>query len=466
MQTLIKNGTIVTALGEYQADIAIDGEKISMIGRNLPGSYEKVIDAAGRYVLPGGVDNHSHFEALNSDGVTFNAGYDTSYVAVLGGTTTVVDFASNDPGKSLIDSINYRLEVRAKGKVVPDIALHALCTDFSEETLEEIPKLVEMGVPTMKMFMAYKPTPMYMDDFKLLKTMQKAAEHGMTMFVHAENADVLNVLRDQYAEKGLLAPKYHYMTRPPYSESEAVSRAVTFAKAVRCPLCVVHVSCAEAAEVIKNARADGAPVVAETCPHYLVLDKHKMDDPDFDQSCRWVCSPALRDKADQDYLWDALKRDAVSLVGSDHAPIPMYQKYWGKDDFRAIPNGSPGSGDRLNVLWTYGVAAGRITRRKLVEIFAATPARLCGIYPQKGDIAVGSDADLVIFDPGYEGTFSVETNPTGVEYNAYEGMAQRGRPETVLLRGTVVVEAAKFVGTPGSGRFVPGKPYGMAYDLL
>lgn len=466
MKTLIKNGTIVTAQSEYVADIAIDGEKIVMIGAEIPGEFDAVIDAAGKYVLPGGVDNHSHFEALNSDGVTFNAGYETSYVAVLGGTTTVVDFASNDPGKNLVDSIQYRLNVRTKDKIVPDIALHALCTDFSEETLEEIPKLVEMGVPTMKMFMAYKPTPMYMDDAKMLKTMQKAAEHGMTMMVHAENGDVLNVLRDQYAEKGLLEPKYHYMTRPPYSESEAVNRAVTFAQATGCPLCVVHVSCVEAAEIIREARARGAAVIGETCPHYLVLDKHKMDNPDFDQACRWVCSPALRDKEDQDYLWDALKRDSISLVGSDHAPIPMYQKYWGKDDFRAIPNGSPGSGDRLNILWTYGVVPGRISKQKMVEISATTPAKLCGIYPQKGTIEVGSDADIVIFDPGYKGTFSVETNPTGVEYNAYEGMEQIGRPETVLLRGNVVVESAKFVGKLGSGKFVPGKPYGLAYDLL
>ncbi len=466
MKTLIKNGTILTATSEYVADVAIEDEKIVMIGKELPGTFDKVVDAAGKYLMPGGVDNHSHFEALNSDGVTFNAGYETSYVAVLGGTTTVVDFASNDPGKSLVESIRYRIEERAKGKVVPDMALHALCTNFTDKTLQEIPQLVEMGIPTMKMFMAYKPTPMYMDDTKLLKTMQTAVNYGMTMMVHAENADVLNVLRDQYAEKGLLAPKYHYMTRPPYSESEAVQRAVLFAKATGCPLCVVHVSCMEAAEVIKEARKNGVAVIGETCPHYLVLDKHKMDHPDFDQACRWVCSPALRNKEDQEYLWDALKRNSISLVGSDHAAIPMYQKYWGKDDFRAIPNGSPGSGDRLNVLWTYGVVPGKISKQKLVEISATTPAKLCGIYPQKGAIEVGSDADVVIFDPDFKGTFSVETNPTGVEYNTYEGMEQIGRPETVFLRGNVVVENGKFVGELGSGRFVPGKPYGLAYDLL
>jgi len=466
MRTLVKNGTIVTADSEYKADLLIVGEKIAAIGTELPGPFDHVLDAGGKYVLPGGVDNHAHFEALNTDGVTTNAGYDTSYVALLGGTTTIVDFCTNEPGMNLVDSVKYRLDVRAKGKVSPDIAIHACCTDYTDETLKEIQKLVDMGVPTMKLFLAYKGTPLYMDDSKLLACLKEAKQHGMTMMVHAENPDVLDMCRNEMAEKGCLAPKYHYMTRPPYGEAEAVSRAVAFADAMECPLCVVHVSCVEAGEVIRAARARGAAVIGETCPHYLVLDKHKMDDPDFDQACRWVCSPPLRDKKDQDYLWNALTHDYLSVCGSDNASIPLYQKHWGEEDFRAIPNGCPGAGDRLYALWTYGVAAGRMTRQKFVEVCATNPAKMNGLYPRKGTIQIGSDADLVLFDPDYRGTITLETNPTGVEYNVFEGLEQIGRAETVLLRGKVVVDRGRYLGTPGEGQFIPGKPYGLGYDLL
>lgn len=466
MRTIVKNGTVVTALNEFKADILIEDEKIVGIGKDFTGSFEKTIDATGKFILPGGVDNHAHFEALNTDGVTTNAGYDTTYVALLGGTTTIVDFCTNEPSMNLMDSIDYRLNVRAKGKVAPDIALHACCVDFSDETLNEIPKLVNFGVPSMKLFMAYKGTPLYMDDYKLLACMKAARECGLTMMVHAENGDVVDMYRNEMAEKGFLEPKYHYMTRPPYGEAEAISRAVTFSKALGCPLCVVHVSCEEAGNVIRNARANSAPVIGETCPHYLVLDKHLMDNPDFDQACRWVCSPPLRDKSDRDYLWKALNSDWLSICGSDNSSTPLYQKHWGEKDFRAIPNGSPGAGDRMNILWSYGVAMGRMTKQKMVEICCTNPAKLNGIFPRKGTISIGSDADIVMFDPEYKGKFSIETNPTGIEYNVYEGMEQIGRPETVLLRGKVVVEECKYIGSPGEGQFIAGRPYGMAYDLL
>lgn len=301
MKTLVKNGTIVTSTNEFAADILIEDEKISMIASHIDVEADTVIDAAGKYVLPGGVDNHSHFEALNTDGVTTNAGYDTTWVALKGGTTTIVDFCTNEPGMDMMESLEYRLNVRSKGKLAPDMAIHAVCTDFrGEETLDEIPKLVEAGVPTMKLFLAYKPTPLYMDDYKYLRFLERASQVGMTMMVHAENPDVLDYERNKMAEAGCLDPKYHYMTRPPYGEAEAVARSIKFADAMDCPLCVVHVSCIEAAEVIQEARAKGSLVIGETCPHYLVLDKHKMDDPDFDQAARWVCSPPLRDEEDRE----------------------------------------------------------------------------------------------------------------------------------------------------------------------
>lgn len=442
MKTLVKNGTIVTSTNEFAADILIEDEKISMIASHIDVEADTVIDAAGKYVLPGGVDNHSHFEALNTDGVTTNAGYDTTWVALKGGTTTIVDFCTNEPGMDMMESLEYRLNVRSKGKLAPDMAIHAVCTDFrGEETLDEIPKLVEAGVPTMKLFLAYKPTPLYMDDYKYLRFLERASQVGMTMMVHAENPDVLDYERNKMAEAGCLDPKYHYMTRPPYGEAEAVARSIKFADAMDCPLCIVHVSCIEAAEVIQEARAKGSLVIGETCPHYLVLDKHKMDDPDFDQAARWVCSPPLRDEEDREYLWKCLNHDWLSIVGSDNSSIPLYQKHWGEGDFR------------------------KITRQKLVDVYATLPAKLNGIFPQKGTIDIGTDGDLVIFDPEYRGTVTVESNPTGVEYNVYEGCEQIGRADTVILRGEVVVENGEYLDKPVFGKFVPGKPYGLAYEL-
>ncbi|MCQ2561893.1 MAG: dihydropyrimidinase [Clostridia bacterium] len=473
MKTLIKNGTILTTTGEIKADILVDGEQIAAIGKDLQGPFDKEIDAAGKYVFPGGVDNHAHFEALNTDGKTTNAGYETTWCTLLGGTTTIVDFCTNEPGMSLCESIDYRINTRAKGRVSPDFALHACCVDYrGEESLAEVEKLVEMGVPTMKLFLAYKGTALYMDDTKLLAFMKEARKHGMTMMVHAENPDVLDDARDSAAAEGHYEPKYHYMTRPQWGEAESVSKAVRFATATGCPLCVVHVSCEEAGEVIKEARAKGAPVMGETCPHYLVLDPHLMDNPDWKQAVHWICSPPLREEPDREYLWKALNNDTLSILGSDNSSIPQYQKEWGFDeelgcvDFRKVPNGCPGAPDRLNVCWSYGVAKGKMTKEKFVEINMEYPAKVNGLYPRKGTIQVGSDADIVIFDPEYRGTWSLESNPNGLTYQPYEGCEQIGRAETVLLRGKVVVDDAKYVGQPGDGQFIPGKPYGMAYDLL
>jgi dihydropyrimidinase len=466
MKKLIKNGIIVTAINEYKADILIDQEKIKAIGTNFDMVVDKVIDAEGMYVLPGGVDQHTHYDAVNNDGITSNAGYETSYGALVGGTTTIVDFAPQDQGKGMIDSAMYRKEKRTKDKVAPDFALHALCTNVTEDTFKEMAELPKYGISTMKIFMAYKPSPLYVNDADFFKFMRLAKQSGITMYAHAENADLLNLLRDESFAAGNTSPKYHYITRPPFVEAEATLRAITLAEAAGCPLCIVHVSCIEAAQAIQSARDKGQAVIGETCTHYLVLDKHKMDNPDFDQASRWVCSPALRDEIHQEHLWKALRRDWLSVVASDYCGIPLYQKHWGENDFRAIPNGSPTAGDRLHMLWTYGVEKGKMSRQKLVEVYATTPAKLCGIFPRKGTIDVGSDADIVIYNPNYRGKVSIETNPSGVEYNVFEGLDQIGRVETVLLRGKVVVDKNQYVGTPGEGQFIPGEPYGLAYDLL
>ena len=467
MKTLIKNGTIVSATNEYNADILIEGEKIKLIGVDLKEPADKIIDAKGKYILPGGVDQHTHFEAINTDGETHNASYSTSYGLIMGGTTTIVEFAEQEPNMGLIDSAMYRRDVRAKGNIACDFAMHALCTNSKYPTMfDEIPKLPDYGIPTMKLFMAYKPTALYTDDAVLFKAMKLAAEAGVTMFTHAENADLLNLLRDETFNKGLTTPKYHYMTRPPFVEAEAVNRAILLAEEANCPLCIVHISSKEAAAAVKAARDRGLAVIGETCTHYLTLDQSLMDNPDFDIACRWVCSPALRTQEHRDALWMSLNDDSLSVVASDHVGIPLFQKHWGEKDFRAIPNGSPGGTERLTMLWTHGVETGIITRQRLVQIYATNPAKMNGIYPRKGCLDVGSDADIVVYNPDYRGKITVETHPTGVEYNVFEGMEQIGRTETVLLRGKTVLENYKYLGKPGDGEFIPGKAYGMAYDLL
>lgn len=466
MKVLVKNGTVVTAADEYRADILIDGEKISAIGKDLPSDgVEKVIDAAGMYVLPGGVDQHTHYAGINSDGVTECSGYDTTYAALIGGTTTTVDFCPNEEGLGMLDSIRYRIESRAKGKVCTDFGIHAQCTKYRDNMFDEIRKLPELGVSTMKLFMAFKPTPQYMDDGVIFRSMRACRDAGVTMMIHCENADLLNILRDECAAGGGLTPHYHYVTRPPYVEAEATARAIALADAAGCPLCVVHVSCEEAGEHVAAARAKGLKVVGETCNHYLSLDQNRMDDPDFDIACRFVCSPPIRDARQREYLWKGVRDDVFSLVSSDHVGIPLYQKHWGEKDFRDIPNGCPGAPYRLVNLWTDGVAKNRITRQRLVQVYATTPAKLCGLYPRKGTIAIGSDADLVLWNPEWRGTLNNETAPSGVDYNICEGMEQIGRAEKVLLRGKVVVDDNKFVGEYGYGQYIPGEAYGLAYQL-
>lgn len=467
MKTLIKNGTIITDSAEFKGDILIEDEIIKAIGLGFDESdVDYIEDATGKIVMPGGVDNHSHYDALNTDGETSNAGYETSYSSAIGGTTTTVEFAANDPGKNMIESCKYRIEERTKGKMAVDYGVHALCTNVTEGSLDELATLVEMGIPTLKLFMAYKPTALYVDDAGVYKFMREAKKHGITMSVHAENADLLNVLRDEEFAKGHTEPKWHITTRPEFVEAECTQRAITLADAAGCPLCVVHVSCKEAADAIKVAREKGQAVIGETCTHYLTVDASKLDNPDFDIAARFVCSPALRTPAQQEALFEALNKNELSIVASDHAPIPLYQKHWGEGDFRKIPNGCPSSGDRMQMLWTAGVATGKMTKQKYVEVACTTPAKLCGLYPKKGTIQVGSDADIVIFDPEYKGVVTNETNPTGIDYNVFEGMEQIGRVDDVFLRGKKIVEDHKYIGTPGEGQFVPGKPYGLAYDLL
>ncbi|KJR99857.1 MAG: phenylhydantoinase [Peptococcaceae bacterium BRH_c4a] len=455
MSTVIKNGTVVTASDIYSADILIEGEKIVAVGQNLKG--DKIIDAAGKYVFPGGVDGHTHLELPVSG--TVSAAWDTETVAAaVGGTTTIVDFAIQGSGGSLADAVKIWREHKAEGKAAVDYGLHVAIGDLTESVLNEIPSIVSSGVPSLKLFMAYKGTLMA-DDSTLLRTLKKAGECGALVCVHCENGDVIDVLSGQLVSQGKTEPKYHAESRPPEVEAEATGRAIALAEMAGAPIFIVHLSTALALEKVKAAREKGQPVYAETCPHYLLLSVENYDRPDF-QGAKYVCSPPLRQQWNQEELWLGLSNGDLQVVGSDHCAFNWKgQKELGRDDFRKIPNGGPGIENRLTLLYTYGVNTGRITLNKFVDLMATAPAKLLGLYPQKGTIAVGGDADLLIFDPEAEGEISAKTQKQDIDYNAFEGLKYKGASETVLLRGQLIVDKGRFVGKIGGGRFIPRKPF-------
>lgn len=462
MSLLIKNGTIITALEEYTADILVEGEKIAAIGNNLDKPGADVIDAKGFYVMPGGVDQHTHF---NFTFLTATVrGFETSNAALVGGTTTVVDFANQKMGWSVQDSIDEYIEEKIVGKAMCDYALHGVVFDPNENLFKEIPRLPEFGVPTIKLFMAYKGHPYHCDDAAVFKALQASKETGVTIMVHAENAEVIDVLQKQCLAEGKIEPKYHAVSRPPLVEAECTQRAIYLAAMAKAPIFIVHVSCKEAMEVIRDAYIKEIPAFGETCSHYLVLDEENLSKPDF-EGAKYVCSPALRTSEHREALWQAVKKGWLKCVSSDHCGFDWKeQKHLGVDNFTRIPNGAPGLEHRLAVLWTYGVEKGRISRQKFVDLFATAPAKINGLFPRKGHIMVGADADIVIFDPAWKGVMSAANSLHGIDYCSFEGMEQSGRVEKVILRGKLTVDDGKFVGKPGQGEFIKGEPFGLAYQ--
>ncbi|CAK7078294.1 dihydropyrimidinase [Tissierella sp.] len=462
MSLLIKNGVIVTAMDEYQGDILVDEGKIIAIGNNLDSKTDEVIDAKGMYVLPGGVDQHVHFSfEFNGSKVR---GFETSNAAAVGGTTTVIEFVNQIKGKGLIDTIDEYRKENAEGIAMVDYSFHGIITDPSTGVYDEIAKLPEAGYPTVKLFMAYKGMFFHCDDDVIAKSMQKAKDAGVTIMVHAENADLIDVLQKECVEQGNVEPYYHAVSRPPMVETEATERAINIARLMDAPLYVVHVSTKGAVDAIKRAQDEGLPVYGETCTHYLILDKENLAKPNF-QGAKYVCSPALREQDDIDYLWTSIKNGWLNAISSDHCGFNWAeQKHMGKDDFRNIPNGAPGLENRLGVLWTAGVETGKITRSQLVDLFATKPAKINGLGDRKGHLGIGYDADIVIYNPKVKSIISNETSLQGVDYNSYEGFEQIGRPEKVFLRGQLVVDEGKYIGEKGQGEFVPGKPYGLCYD--
>lgn len=460
MGLLIKNGTIISASDEYVADILVEGETIQKIGVNLPEEDNEVVDASGKYIFPGGVDEHVHMGPFGA------YSFETSHAALVGGTTTIVDFAPQDKGKTLVQSMIDHREANAEGIASCDYGFHSMVMDNDEELLmKSIPELVENGIGCLKFFMAYKGSPFYANDELILKGMLEAKKYGITMMLHCENGDFVEVLQKVYKEGGVKDPIGHSLTRPPEVEDEATYRGIKMAQIADVPLYVVHVTTEGAMTHIKEAREAGWSVYGETCTQYLNLDESNFLKDNFEGG-KYICAPALRKQKHLDALWDAVDKGYLKAVSSDNAAVigGFETKKKGIDDFTKIQNGCPGMQNRLYMLWTQGVEKGRISKQRFVELTSTNPAKVCGFYPQKGAILPGSDADIVIYDPKVEGTIKFEDNYEGSDYDSYEGFERKGICEKVYLRGKLMAENGKFIGEKGQGQFLKEKPYALAYD--
>lgn len=459
MKKVIKNGTIVTASDTYRADILIENSVISQIGENLSTQGVEVVDAKGCYVFPGGIDPHTHLE-MPFGGTVSKDDFETGTIAAaFGGTTTVIDFCITNKGEPLKKAI-HEWHAKSKNKAVIDYGFHLMIGEINEDVLNELPSVIEEeGITSFKVFMAYKNT-LQADDETLFQTLITAKKLGALVMVHAENGDVIDYLVKKALAEGNTDPIYHALTRPPEVEGEATGRAAVFTGLANSQLYVVHVSCAAAAEKIAEARSKGIDIWGETCPQYLVLDQSYLEKPDF-EGAKYVWSPPLREKWNQKVLWNALKTGQLQTVGSDQCSFDFKgQKELGRNDFSKIPNGGPIIEDRMTLLFSEGVKKGHISLNQFVEITSTKVAKLFGLYPKKGTIAVGADADLVIFDPTVERILSAETHHMAVDYSAFEGMKVTGEPVSVLSRGEWVIHDKQFVGKLGSGQYLKRAKYG------
>lgn len=464
MRKIIKNGTIVTAADTYQGDILIENGVIVQIATQLDGAGAEVIDAAGSYIFPGGIDPHTHLDMPFGGTVTKDDFETGTMAAAFGGTTAIIDFCLTMKGKPLKTAVD-AWHAKAKEKAVIDYGFHLQIVEANDAALNELPDMInEEGITSLKVFMAYK-NQFQADDETLFRTLLAAKELGALVMVHAENGDVIDYLVKKALQEGNTAPIYHALTRPPEAEGEATGRAAALTGLAKSQLYVVHVSCAEAARKIAEARSSGIDIWGETCPQYLVLDQSYLEKPDF-EGAKYVWSPPLREKHNQEILWNALRTGQLQTLGSDQCSFDFKgQKDLGKDDFSKIPNGGPIIEDRVSILYSEGVAKGRISLNQFVDIMSTKAAKLFGLYPQKGTIAVGSDADLVIFDPGVKRIISAETHHMAVDYNPFEGLEVTGEPVSVLSRGEYVVKDRKFAGKPGAGQFIKRAKYGEAKKI-
>jgi len=458
VKKLIKNGIVVTADNVQHADVAIEDGVVTAIGQGLPESGAEVIGAKGCYVFPGGIDPHTHLDMPFGGTVTIDDFESGTIGMAAGGTTTIVDFCMHEKGKSLRHSLNVWHE-KARGKAVIDYGFHMMVGDLRYEILDEIPTLVnEEGVSSFKVFMAYKNN-LQAEDKTLFRVLQRAKEAKALVQVHAENGDVIDALVEDALAASKVEPKYHAQTRPPEAEGEATGRAIELARLAGAPLYVVHVTSKEALEKISEARRRGQLVFGETCEQYLVCDETDYERPNF-EGAKYVMSPPIREKSHHEALWNGLFNGDLMVVGSDHCSFNFKgQKDLGKDDFSKIPNGGPSGEDRMAILYEHGVVQGRISLSKFVDLTSTTAAKLFGLFPKKGTIAIGSDADLVIWDPDMERTLSAETHHLRCDYSLFEGFKVHGKARDVLVRGDFVFKDHEFVGKLGSGQYVRQRPF-------
>jgi len=462
MSTLIKNGRIITAEQDYVADIYIEKEKIKTIGAELKVDADNIYDAKGRYVIPGGVDVHTHLD-MPFGGTTSCDDFESgTRAAAFGGTTSIVDFAVQSKGMKMREALDMWWK-KAEGKATTDYSFHMIITDLPDAHLEDMNDMVREGVSSFKLFMAY-PGVLMADDATIFKAMKQTAQNGALVCMHAENGSVIDTIVQRTLAEGKTAPIYHALTRPTTAEGEAVNRSIALAEMAGAPVYIVHLSSNDALEKVAEARDRGLPVYAETCPQYLFLSiEENMNKPGFEDA-KYVFTPPLREKWHQEKLWAGLRKNTLQVVSTDHCPFCYKeQKELGRDDFTKIPNGGPGIEHRLQLLYHGGASEGKISLNRWVELCSATPAKMFGLYPRKGTIAVGSDADIVIWDPEKEHTISAHTHHMCTDYSMFEGKKMKGNAETVFSRGEVIVKDDKFLGKAGRGQFVKRDTYAGAW---
>ena len=464
MAILIKNGTLITASETYQADILIENEKISKIGVNLSHPSADIVDASGLLVLPGGIDAHVHLDLPMFDTVSSDDHYTGMKAAAFGGTTTVIDFVPQDEG-TLAENIG-RWRTKADPKAALDYGFHMNITRFDQDVAKEIFTLPDLGITSVKVFTAYNGR-LRLPDGEIFRVMRVAKSAGILTLVHAENGDVIDILVEEALQAGNTAPIFHAKTRPAWGTVEASLRAAALAaQAGDAPLYLVHMNTAGEVDQLQYAREHGLNMMGETCPQYLFFDENDLRGPD---GAKWICSPPMRTAADNERLWEGLEKSIIQVISTDHCPfffdgtqpidyegkpVAIPGKELGKDDFTKIPNGLPGVGDRMPVLWTEGVGSGRLTPNQFVALHATNPARIFGLYPQKGSLLPGADADLALWDPNKELTYGVEVAKHRTDYNLYEGWQLKGFPVMVFLRGQKIVDGDNWYGKPGMGKFL------------
>jgi dihydropyrimidinase len=468
MALLIKYGTLVTASDTFSADILIEGEKIAMIGQDLSAPGAEIIDAIGKLVLPGGVDVHTHLELPMFGTVSSDDHYTGHKAAAFGGTTTVLDFVSHDPG-TLSENID-RWHEKAGKKAVLDYGFHMNITRFDEKVAHEMPELVAAGITSVKVFSAYNGR-LRLQDGEIFKVLRIAGSNGILTMLHAENGDVIDLLVSEALAQGHLSPEWHARTRPAWGAIEAVLRGSALAAQANAPLYIVHMNAGGEVDQLDYARRHGLHIMGETCPQYLFFTQDELRRSD---GAKFVCSPPLRTAADNQRLWSGLEDGIIQVVATDHCPffyngqkpilfegslIAIPGKELGAGDFTKIPNGLPGLGDRLPVMWTYGVRAGHLTPNQFVALNCANPAKIFGLYPRKGALLPGSDADIAIWDPEYKLTYGTAYAQHRTDYNLYEGWQLTGYPTRVLLRGQLIVDGTNWYGRPGGGNFIHRKPF-------